>query len=497
MQTFLKKHPYIAIIISFGILFLIGNNLAAVTDTTESNYVLTAKEMLTSGDFFSPVIFGNYWYDKPIFYYWELLLSFSLFGISEWSARLPGGVFAVASLCYLYWFASKVYDRKIATVAVILLGTSFEFWFLSKSIITDLSLFLFMSVTIGSFYLGYRENRNYYFLCYVASALAVLTKGPIGLLLPGLAIFIFLILRKKDYKEIAHVHMLSGFAIFLFLALPWYGYMYVVHGSDFLLNFFGVHNFLRATVSEHGNAGQWWYYIMIYLVGFCPWSFIALPLFWKKRKALTLKHMDELTEYLLIWAVTVIIAFTLMATKYTTYTFPSLFAISLLLAKLFREKTYFVMKVGGITAAVYLVLTFAVVPPVTYMTSGKGVGNYIAQMNIGDRKVIYERKYRTSTAFYSGYPIESLSSIKEIENSRPGTLSWDAKNVMPFYAKEKLNELKDGYILIIPPNRSDVKGITKVVDISYKEGKEVKKIHELSCTVGSIFKEIYGIDFLN
>ena len=154
------------------------------------------------------------------------------------------------------------------------------------------------------------------------------------------------------------------------------------------------------------------------------------------------------------------------------------------------------MKVGGITAAVYLVLTFAVVPPVTYMTSGKGVGNYIAQMNIGDRKVIYERKYRTSTAFYSGYPIESLSSIKEIENSRPGTLSWDAKNVMPFYAKEKLNELKDGYILIIPPNRSDVKGITKVVDISYKEGKEVKKVHELSCTVGSIFKEIYGIDFL-
>lgn len=483
----LRNHPYLTIFISFGFLFLLGNSLFAVTDSTESNYVLTAKEMVESGDFLSPRIFGNYWYDKPILYYWELIASFLLFGVNEGAARLPGGLFALASLGYLYWFARRVYDEKIAAAAVIILGTSFEFWFLSKSIITDLSLFFFLSVTMGSFYLGYRENRRYYFLCYLASALAVLTKGPIGLLLPGLSVFLFL-LMKKDMKEIAHVHLFSGFLLFFLVSAPWYVYMYHTHGYDFLLNFFGVHNFLRATVSEHDNASQWWYYLVIYLAGMAPWSFLSLPALWKNRNRLSLRGADDLTRYLLLWAGTVIVVFSLMATKYTTYTFPSLFAISLLLAKLLHSEGKLLWRGALSTAAVYVALTFTVLPVATYLTSGKSVGTYISHMDVRNRPVIYERKYRTSTAIYSHVPIGSLWTEKEIEENKRGSLSWDAKNVMPLYAKERLGDLKDGYILLRPPKRNDVQGETEIIDVSYVNGKEVRKVHTITVDWKTVFE---------
>lgn len=265
----MKSHPYLFLAAIFALLFLAGNELAAVTDTAESNYALTAREMVLSGDWMSPRIYGHYWYDKPIFFYWELALSFADFGFNEFAARLPSAVFGVASVLYTFWFSSKVYDRKTGWTAALILGTSLEFWLLSKAVVTDAALFFFMSVSIASFYLGYREDRKYYFLCYAAAALAVLTKGPIGLALPGLSAILFLLWR-RDLREMLHVRLISGMVLFLLLCAPWYIYMTVYHGTDFLLNFFGVHNYLRATVAEHQSTAHWWFYIAMYFAGMIP-----------------------------------------------------------------------------------------------------------------------------------------------------------------------------------------------------------------------------------
>ena len=89
MYTLLRKHPYLTLLMFSLFLYLIGNELLPVTDTAESNYAVTAKEMVLSGDWISPQIYGHYWYDKPIFYYWELALSYTLFGFNEMASRLP------------------------------------------------------------------------------------------------------------------------------------------------------------------------------------------------------------------------------------------------------------------------------------------------------------------------------------------------------------------------------------------------------------------------
>ena len=92
MKT-IRNHPYVSLLLFTLVLYLAGNQLLAVTDTAESNYALTAKEMVLSGDWISPQIYGRFWYDKPIFYYWELALSFTLFGFNEMAARLPAALF--------------------------------------------------------------------------------------------------------------------------------------------------------------------------------------------------------------------------------------------------------------------------------------------------------------------------------------------------------------------------------------------------------------------
>lgn len=99
MKEKMKSHPYLFLAAVFALLFLAGNELAAVTDTAESNYALTAREMVLSGDWMSPRIYGHYWYDKPIFFYWELALSFAAFGFNEFAARAFRRLFSVWRPC--------------------------------------------------------------------------------------------------------------------------------------------------------------------------------------------------------------------------------------------------------------------------------------------------------------------------------------------------------------------------------------------------------------
>ena len=89
---YLKRHPYVLLTLCALVLFLAANNFLAITDSAESNYALTAKEMVLSGNWVSPQIYGHYWYDKPIFYYWELAASFAVFGFNEFAVRFPAAI---------------------------------------------------------------------------------------------------------------------------------------------------------------------------------------------------------------------------------------------------------------------------------------------------------------------------------------------------------------------------------------------------------------------
>lgn len=147
----MAKWQWLLLFLVTALLLFTGNSSLLVTDSVESNYALTAKEMVLSGDWLSPQIYGHYWYDKPVFFYWLTALAYKLFGFTEFASRFFPAVFGMASIALLGWAGSKLYNARTGFYSAVILVSSVEFFLISKSIITDAVLFFFFSATLLCF----------------------------------------------------------------------------------------------------------------------------------------------------------------------------------------------------------------------------------------------------------------------------------------------------------------------------------------------------------
>ena len=432
-----------------ALLLFFCNGQLWITDSVESKYALTAKEMLLSGDWISPQIYGNYWYDKPVFFYWLTAAGFKIFGFNEFAARFFPALFGMAGLGLLVYAAKKLYGEKTAFWSGVILMTSTEFFLISKSVITDSTLFFFFSMALVFFYLGYStQQKNYYYGMYIGMALATLIKGPIGFLLPGLIMVLFLVFT-RGWREIKNMKVFSGGLLFFLIAAPWYVAMYNLHGSAFIDQFFGTHNFLRATVSEHPRDNVFYYYTLVLLLALFPWSGLLPRFLWRTlREDGKWRRPDEKTGFLLIWAATVFFFFQNMATKYLTYTYPMLFPLALLLGKYLSEKKW-----NAVTALAFnLLLINEVAVPFSSLRSDKEIGLELAQSYHSVDEIGVYGKYSTSAVFYSGKKIIKLVPDEDLANFAPKAYSWKVKNVMPF---EGINSFgRRGQLLLVKKNEA-------------------------------------------
>lgn len=469
-QRLLADVGYVPVLLAAAVLVCFtGNALVKITDPVESNYALTAMEMLQSGDYVSPRIFGNYWYDKPVLFYWELMAAFSLFGTTEFAARFFPAVFGIVGILLAYGFASRLYDKKTGFIAALVLITSLEYFYLSKAVITDMTLFVFFSATLILFYIAYSEDKpRLYYGAYACAAVSVLTKGPVGLVLPGLIIILFLAWR-RDFKSIfLHIKLFSGLLLFFVIAGLWYVPMYMMHGGDFISQFIGVHNVLRATVSEHPRDDVWYYYTVIFLLGFFPWV-LTLPLAVKKYKPfkrikarlregglgglrVLVDSLSMKEQFLVTWAVVVFVFYQCMATKYITYTFPYMIPIAIAFAAYLRHHERLVALLTAASVVFYMAVTFFLAVPMCRDASAYDAAQAVQRMADGHTCVaVYGGRYPVSLAYYSGYDAKRLKWADEIEDSLPGGISWNAKNVMPFMAIEDLAR-HDHVLLLVHEN---------------------------------------------
>ena len=313
-----RDYLYLAAI---GIWLLFAYGLFAwnfpITDTVESNYALSAVNMLQHQSYLSPMIYDQYWYDKPIFTYWLLMTSFSLFGISDFAARLPFILCAALNGMFMYYGMRLIAKRRdLALWCAIMLGTSLEFWYISHAILTDGYLFLFTQGILYFAYLGLRGRHvtRHMMLAYASAGLAVLTKGPVGLILPGLILIAYVALFQRDTLTWQRLFHPLGLLAFALVALPWYILMYSYHGMAFIEEFLGLHNVVRATIPEHPEQNWWFMYFVLWPVSLLPWTGLTIyELIYGER--------NSWFKYLLTWGLGVFIFYNLMATKYITYTF--------------------------------------------------------------------------------------------------------------------------------------------------------------------------------
>ena len=189
---------------------------------------------------------------------------------------------------------------------------------------------------------------------------------------------------------------------------------------------------------------------------------------WKDKK-LDLRSADDSTQLLLIYAFVVFGFFQLVATKYTTYTFPALFSMSTLTAILYKDHEFRIQKAALACGVVYTVLAIAVAPTIMLSHSGKEVGEALAHLDTTRKTIAFVDDYRTSAVFYSGKTIYRAEPGDQIASMEPGTLSWNAKNVMPFIAEEKLVNDQSAILITKDNDRSPFL-------VTYNEAEEAARI---------------------
>jgi len=349
----LLERPIIVVLLLLilsGYLYFFQLDKIALTDPDETFYGQTAKEMFLKGEWLTPTLYGKPQFEKPILFYWLIEMSYKIFGINEFAVRFPSALFGFLGLVGIYLLGRLLFNNRAGIFSAVVLATSLEYLILSIGCVTDMVLFTLLLFGVLLFFYGQIRKKDYFYLFSSAAfALATLTKGPIGLLLPAFIIVLYLALT-KNLAIFKKGFMLAGaLIVFAVIAKPWYIIMYKIHAQDFVNVFFGFHNVTRFLMPEHKIGSQVYYNIPIVLGGFFPWS-VFLPLgFWHMFKAIRLpcrqagtthdaqRTTKDASIFLLLWFFLIFLFFTASSTKLPTYIFPCFMSLALMTGKLWDD----------------------------------------------------------------------------------------------------------------------------------------------------------------
>lgn len=368
-------------------------------DETEPLFVEAARQMTVTGDWITPFFNGVTRFDKPPLIYWLMAIAFSTFGVNEFAARLPSALAGFALICLCFYtlrffgesgvsqsegengkwgqggqgstegqerFSNISSSSPIPHSQLPIPSPKWHLWlvaclgsamvalhpltlFFGRTGYSDMLLSLCFGGALLTFFVGYAQpekpivQARWYLAFYVLMALAVLTKGPVGIVLPGLIIGAFLVYVGKLKQVLREMQLMRGAIIFLAISVPWFILVTLRNGEAYINSFFGVHNFERFTNVVNHHQGPIYFHVLIVLLGFAPWS-IGLPSaianvkVFQRQKWQQLPRKNHLGLFALFWFVFVLGFFTVAVTKYFSYTLPLMPAASILLALWWSEQ---------------------------------------------------------------------------------------------------------------------------------------------------------------
>ena len=294
---------------------------AALIEPDEGRNAEIAREILVLGDWITPHYDFIPRLDKPALFFDLVALSYSVFGVSEWSARFPSALAALGCLILTYFCSRSLFDRWTARWSALILLTSMEFFALSRTVLLDMFLTLFLTAALCCFALGQRcgergGGKLQFFLMYAAIGAATLVKGPIGFILPGAVILCFLILTNR-WILLRHMELPLGLALFSLIALPWY-VVVEIRNPGYLHYFFWEQNVARFTTNEFNRSGAWYYFIAVLSAGFLPWTTLLPATIGDLYK----RSLDRERLFLILWIALPLLFFSFSSSKLSHYILP-------------------------------------------------------------------------------------------------------------------------------------------------------------------------------
>jgi 4-amino-4-deoxy-L-arabinose transferase-like glycosyltransferase len=324
-----------------GFLFFFGLAYFGLLGADEPRYAQVAREMLARHDWITPTLGGSAWLEKPALYYWQTMLVYSVFGVSDWAARLPSALDATLMVIAVYFFLRRLRPGFQLDGALMAASASGVIGF-ARAASTDMPLAATFTIAMLAWYAWYESvSKRYLALSYIFLGLAMLAKGPVGPFL-ALAIVVIFAVAKGDYRIIARTCWIPGIALFAVTALPWY-LAVQLRNPQFYRVFILEHNLGRFGKDLYHHTQPFWYYLPVVLLGLVPWTmFISVAVmeniraWWKEKKEL-FQSEDALIGYLVIWLIVPVVLFSFSASKLPGYILPALPAGTLLLAEYVRR----------------------------------------------------------------------------------------------------------------------------------------------------------------
>jgi len=322
------RHIIILVMLSLAF-FMFGNSLLSLTNPDEVFYAQTAKEMAQHNTWMVPYLFDGPQFEKPVLTYWLIRLGYIIFGVTNFGARFFPALFGLIGALAVYFFSRAAFkEEKKAFFCALVMMSAGLYIGLARTVFTDLIFSVFIFLSLGSFFWAYINNKRKaagLVLFFVFSGLAVLTKGPLGFLIPVLVGILFLAIR-KELKFIISRFTLWGLACFILIALPWYVYIIKIYGREFIQEFFYNDHIRRLFEAEHSSNDTWYFYPLSALGCMFPWSIFTaagLVLLFKK-----VRTSNPVYLYLACWIAVVFVVFQAAHSKLVSYILPMFAAMA-------------------------------------------------------------------------------------------------------------------------------------------------------------------------
>lgn len=336
-----------------------GAAAIGLTGADEPRYAQIAREMLARGDWVTPVLYGHAWFEKPVLYYWSAMVSYKMFGVSDWAARLPAATFATAAVFGVYAFLRR-FARGAELDGALVTAASVALIGFARSAGPD--MLLAASFTLAMLgWMAWRltltaeaQETRWLLAFYFFSALGMLAKGPVAPALAGLVVVVFSLARREP-RTILRTLWLPGIALFLLVALPWY-VVVQMRNPEFFRAFIIEHNVARFATNLYQHRQPFWYYAPVLLIATLPWTVYwiaavveAAPRLWRRsagespaptqisRGSTAIAGGGRATtpmlqQFLIIWIFAVVGFFSIAQSKLPGYILPALPACTVLVA---------------------------------------------------------------------------------------------------------------------------------------------------------------------
>ncbi|KVQ67841.1 glycosyltransferase family 39 protein [Burkholderia territorii] len=331
----LNRITLVLLLVAFAIVWFAPLGLRHLIPSDEGRYAEMAREMFVTGDWITPRYNGYKYFEKPPLQTWLNALTFAWFGIGEWQARLYTGLASFAGVLLVGFTGARLFNPLSGLLAAVVLACS-PYWNLMGHFnALDMGLAFWMALSLCSLLLAQRPGlqpgatRGWMWACWAAMAFAVLSKGLVGVILPG-AVLVLYTLIARDWALWKRLYLVSGLVIFFAIVTPWF-VLVQQRNPEFFNFFFIVQQFRRYLTPEQNRPGPLYYFVPVLLVGFLPW----LSVVWQSiRHALRMPRQPNGFSpmlVLLIWSAFIFLFFSASHSKLISYVLPVAPALALII----------------------------------------------------------------------------------------------------------------------------------------------------------------------